>query len=95
MCVIEQSAKNTTSFMELSTLGWPNPSPIHRNIRVTRVNDLIRVVTLHAAVVTSGSLTYLVGCGIASHGSYQVSYLKHRVVLTEAASDAELMLWDG
>ena len=24
-------------------------------------NDLIRVVTLHAAVVASGSLTYLVG----------------------------------
>ena len=24
----------------------PNPSPIHRNIRVTRVNDLISVVTL-------------------------------------------------
>ena len=26
-------------------------------------NDLIRVVTLHAAVMASGSLTYLVGCG--------------------------------
>ena len=36
---------------------------IHRNIRVTRVNDLIRVVTCNAAVVTSGSLTYLMGCG--------------------------------
>ena len=29
-----------------------------------RSNDLISVVTLHAAVVTSGSLTYLVGCGV-------------------------------
>ena len=37
---------------------------IHRNIRVTRVNDLIRVVTLHAAVMASGSLTYLMGCGV-------------------------------
>jgi len=26
-------------------------------------NDLIRVVTLHAAVMAFGSLTYLVGCG--------------------------------
>jgi hypothetical protein len=57
VCVIEQSAKNTTSFMELSTLGWPNPSPIHRNIRVARVNDLIRVVTLRATVMASSSLT--------------------------------------
>ena len=39
-----------------------NPSPIHRYTRVTRVNDLIRVVTLHATVMASGSLTYLVGC---------------------------------
>ena len=52
-----------------------NPSPIHRNIRVTRVNDLIPVVTLHATVMTSSSLTYLVGCGIASNDSYQVRYL--------------------
>ena len=48
---------------------------IHRNIRVTRVNDLIRVVTLHAAVIASGSLRYLVGCDIASNDSDQVSYL--------------------
>jgi len=36
--------------------------------------DLIRVVTLHPTVMASGSLTYLVGCGIASNDSYQVSY---------------------
>ena len=49
-------------------LSWfhHDPTPIHRNIRITGVNDLIRVVTFHAAVVTSGSLAYLVGCGIAS-----------------------------
>ena len=45
-------------------------SPVHRNLRVTRINYLIRVVTLHAAVVTSGSLTYLMGCGIASNDRY-------------------------
>jgi len=28
------------------------------------INDLVRVVTLHAAVIASGSLTYLVGCGV-------------------------------
>ena len=49
--------------------------PIHRNIRVTRVNDLIRVITLHTAVMASGSLAYFVGCGVASNDSYQVCYL--------------------
>jgi hypothetical protein len=49
---------------ELSSL---NPSPIHRNIRITRINDLIRVVTLDATVMASGSLSYLVGCGVASY----------------------------
>ena len=71
----EQLEKNTTALMGLSTLGWPNPSPIHRNIRVTRVNDLIRVVTLNATLLASGSLTYLMGCSIASYDSYQVCYL--------------------
>ena len=28
------------------------------------LDDLIRVVTLHATVMASGSLTYLVGCGV-------------------------------
>ena len=73
---------------------FPNPSIIHRNSRVTRVDDLIRVVTLHAAVVASGPLTYLLGCRIASYDSYQVCYLKHRMVLTEATGDAELVLRD-
>ena len=40
-----------------------------------RSNDLISVVTFHAAVIASGSLTYLMGCGIASNDSYKVSYL--------------------
>ena len=58
-------------------------------------DDLIRVVTLHATVMASGSLAYLMGCGVASYDSYQVSYLQHPMVLTEAAGDAELVLWDG
>ena len=56
------------------------------------VNDLIRVVTLYAAVMASGSLAYLMGCGVASCDCYQVCYLKHRMVLTEATGDAELVL---
>ena len=53
-----------------------------------RSNDLVRVVTLHATVMTFGSLTYLVGCSIASCECNQDCYLEHRVVLTEAAGDA-------
>ena len=53
----------------------PNPNPIHRNVRVTRVNDLIRIITFDATLLTSGSLTYLVGCGVASNDSYWVCYL--------------------
>ena len=32
-----------------------------------RSNDLVRVVTLHATVMASGPLTYLMGCGVASN----------------------------
>ena len=49
-------------------------NPIHRNIRVTRVIDLIRVITLHATVMASGPLAYLVSCSVASNDYYQVSY---------------------
>ena len=51
--------------------------------------------SMHTTLLASGSLTYLMGCRIASNDSYQVSYLKKRVVLTKAAGDAELVLWDG
>ena len=67
---------------------------IHRWIRITRVNDLIRDVTLHGTVMASGPLTHLMGCGVASNDSYQVCYLQKRVMLTEATGDAELVLWD-
>ena len=40
-----------------------------------RSNDLVRVVTLHATVMASSSLTYLMGCRIASNDSDQVCYL--------------------
>jgi len=53
----------------------PYNVPTKGHIRVTRVNDLIRVVTLDAAVMASGSLTYLVGCGVTSYGSDQVCLL--------------------
>ena len=39
------------------------------------VNDLIRVVTLYAAVMASGSLAYLMSCGVTSNDSNKVSYL--------------------
>jgi hypothetical protein len=42
--------------------------------------------------MASGSLTYLVGCGVSSYHCYQVSYLKKGMVLTEATGDAELVL---
>ena len=68
-------------------------SPIYRIIKVTRVNDLIRIVTLQSTVMASGSLTHLMNYGVASNDSYQVCYLQHRMVLTEATGDAELKLW--
>jgi hypothetical protein len=34
------------------------------------------------------------GCGIASNDCNQVSYFQKRIMLTEAAGDAELVLWD-
>jgi hypothetical protein len=40
-----------------------------------RSNDLIGVVTLHTTGMASGSLAYLMGCGVASCDSYQVCYL--------------------
>ena len=45
----------------LRELFRPNPSPIHRNIRIARVNDLYVLLHLTATVMASGSLTYLVG----------------------------------
>ena len=38
-------------------------------------NDLVRVVTLYTAVIASGPLTNLVGCGIASYDCDQVCYI--------------------
>jgi hypothetical protein len=34
------------------------------------------------------------GCGIAAYDSYQICYLEHRMVLTKAAGNAKLVLWD-
>jgi hypothetical protein len=37
-----------------------------------RVNDLIRVVTLHAAVMTSGALAYFMGCGVNQYNHSKI-----------------------
>ena len=34
------------------------------------------------------------GCGVASNNKYEVSHLKHGVVLTETTGDAEGVIWD-
>ena len=51
-----------------------NTTSIHLNISVTRLNDLMSVVILHATVVASGSLTYLMGCSVASNNCNEVLY---------------------
>ena len=66
-----------------------------RIIRTATINNLIRIVTFDATVMNMNSLKYLVGCGVASYYSYQVCYLLKRVMLTEAAGDAEFVLWDS
>ena len=44
-----------------------NPfTPLRLSVYVA-YKHIIRVVTLHAAVIASGPLTYLIGCGIASY----------------------------
>ena len=53
------------------------------------------LLPLHATVMASGSLTSVGGRGITSYDSYQVSYLEHHMVLTEATGDTELVLWNG
>ena len=45
------------------------------------INDLIRVVTLHAAVMASGSLTYLVGCGVDGRLLPHLDWIKKRLFL--------------
>ena len=40
------------------------PTPSSATSELPRQYNLIRVVTLHATVMASGSLTYLVGCGV-------------------------------
>jgi hypothetical protein len=45
--------------------------------------------------MASGSLTYLMGCGVASTDRCEVCSLMQRVVPSEARGDAELALWDG
>ena len=46
-------------------------SPIHRNIRVTRVNDLIRVVALYAKLLSGMRLSNIVGLRVCINIKYK------------------------
>ena len=52
-------------------------SPNERIIRATTINDLIRVVTLHATAMASGSPTYLMGCGVKRNDHFQIKTRHH------------------
>ena len=78
----------------LSLLVGLTPASSSAMSELPRQYDLIRVVTFDAAVITSGFLTYLMGCGVASNDSNKVCHLQKRMMLTEAAGDAELVLWN-
>ena len=54
----------------VSTLGWLNPSSIKRHTWITRPDDLISFIALRTAVMTSGLLTYVMGCRTASNDKY-------------------------
>ena len=51
------------------------PTPSSATSELPRQYNLIRVVTTHATVMASGSLAYLMGCGVASNDCNQVCYL--------------------
>jgi hypothetical protein len=73
-------------------LTWlPHPSQ-HQSYPCKR-SDTCYYLSRHNTA--SSSLTYLVGCRVASCDYYQVCYLWHSMVLAEAANDAELVLWDS
>ena len=57
---------------------------------MTRINDLIRVVTLHATVVASGPLTYLMGCGVASCVNIRFATLETTLLYASDMSVARL-----
>ena len=54
-----------------------------RIIRAATIKDTLAVNALYTEVMTSGPLTGLMGCGVASNDSNQVCYLQRRMVLTE------------
>ena len=49
------------------------PAPSSATPELPRINDLIRVIALHATVNASGSLTYLMSLSIASNDSYRLA----------------------
>ena len=40
-------------------------------------SDLISIVTFHATVMTSGSLSYLVGCGVKRNDHFKIKTRHH------------------
>ena len=65
----------TGSIAAVHTCSGLTPAPSSTTPELPRQYNLIRVVALGAAVITSGFLTYLMGCCVASYDSYQVCYL--------------------
>ena len=51
--------------------GWLSAGPIDRHTRVTRVNDLIRVVTLHAKLLSGMRLSNIVGLRVCINIKYK------------------------
>ena len=48
-----------------------NPTPIHRNVKVARVNDLIRVVALYAKLLSGMRLSNIVGLRVCINLKYK------------------------
>ena len=48
-----------------------NPTPIHRNVKVARVNDLIRVVALYAKLLSGMRLSNIVGLRVCINIKYK------------------------
>jgi hypothetical protein len=46
-------------------------SPVHRNVRITRVNDLIRVVALYTKLLSGMRLSNIVGLRVCINLKYK------------------------
>ena len=59
------------------------------------IDDLKSILTSCIALLANMYLTHIVGCSITANHNNQVSYFKHRVVLTDAKGDDELVVYYG